>query len=149
MFLVSSRSCLRSIHWSQVLSWEWKCSWSSADSRCSNYIWVINNFIAYEGATYIRGFTVGPIDTTIIGQALIFQPFYEQYFNPFLAPEWWVKLQESHFNTPIACWSLLFSVYNHALVSVLSHRQYRSASIPSTRASALSISVKLVNGGVK
>ena len=58
MFLVSSRRCLRSIHWSQVLSWEWRCSWSSADRRCSNYIWVINNFIAYEGATYIRGFTV-------------------------------------------------------------------------------------------
>ena len=48
-----------SIHWSQVLSWEWRCSWSSADRRCSNYIWVINNFIAYKGGTYIRGFTVG------------------------------------------------------------------------------------------
>ena len=58
MFLVSSRSCLRSIHWSQVLSWERRCSWSSADRRCSNYIWVINNFMAYKGATYIRGFTV-------------------------------------------------------------------------------------------
>ena len=58
MFLVSSRSCLRSIHWSQVLSWEWRCSWSSADRQCSNYIWVINNIIAYKGATYIRGFTV-------------------------------------------------------------------------------------------
>ena len=23
------------------------CSWRSADSRCSNYIWVINTFIAY------------------------------------------------------------------------------------------------------
>ena len=58
MFLVSSRRRLRSIHWSQVLSWEWRCSWSSADRRCSNYIWVINNFITYWGATYIRGFTV-------------------------------------------------------------------------------------------
>ena len=58
MFLVSSRSCLRSIHWTQVLSWEWRCSWSSANRRCSNYIWVINNIIAYKGATYIRGFTV-------------------------------------------------------------------------------------------
>ena len=27
---------------------------SSADRRCSNYIWVINNFIAYQGASYIR-----------------------------------------------------------------------------------------------
>ena len=26
--------------------------------RGSNYIWVINNFIAHLGATYIRGFTV-------------------------------------------------------------------------------------------
>ena len=64
MFLVSLRSCLRSIHWSQVLIWEWRCSWSSADRRCSNYIWVINNFMAYKGATYIGGFTVpyGNID---------------------------------------------------------------------------------------
>ena len=40
------------------LSSEWRCSWSSADRRCSNYIWVINNFIAYQGTTYVRGFTV-------------------------------------------------------------------------------------------
>ena len=58
MFLVYSCSCLRSIQWSQALSWEWRCSWSSADRRCSNYIWVINKFIAFWGATYIRGFTV-------------------------------------------------------------------------------------------
>ena len=63
MFLVSSCSCLRSIHWSHVLSWEWRCSWSSADRRCSNYIWVINKFIAYKGATYIRGFTVVSISS--------------------------------------------------------------------------------------
>ena len=35
------------IHWSQVLSQEWRCSWSSTDRRCSNYIWVINNSIVY------------------------------------------------------------------------------------------------------
>ena len=45
MLLVSSCSCPNSIRWSQVLSWEWRCSWSSADRRCSNYIWVINNLI--------------------------------------------------------------------------------------------------------
>ena len=58
MFLISSCSCLCPIHWSQVLSLEWRCSWSSADRRCSNYIWVINNFITYQGTSYIRGFTV-------------------------------------------------------------------------------------------
>ena len=44
---VSPLSLQFSIHWSQVLSGEWRCSWSSADRRCSNYIWVINNLIAY------------------------------------------------------------------------------------------------------
>ena len=58
MFLVFSCSRLRSIHWSRMLSWEWRCSWSSADRRCSNYIWVINNFITHWGATCIRGLTV-------------------------------------------------------------------------------------------
>ena len=28
--------------------------------RAINYIWVINNFIAYLGVTYTKGFTVGP-----------------------------------------------------------------------------------------
>ena len=41
-----------------VLSREWRCSWSSADRRCSNYIWVIDNFIACKGAPYIRDLTV-------------------------------------------------------------------------------------------
>ena len=58
MILISSCSRLCPIHWSQVLSWEWRCSWSSADRRCSNYIWVINNIIAYKGASYIRDLTV-------------------------------------------------------------------------------------------
>ena len=26
----------------------WRCSWSSADMRCANCIWMINNFFAYE-----------------------------------------------------------------------------------------------------
>ena len=58
MFLVSSCSCLCPIYWSHVLSWEWRCSWSSADRRCSYYIWVINNFITHKGATYIWDLTV-------------------------------------------------------------------------------------------
>ena len=58
MFLISSCRCLCPIHWSLVLSQEWRCSWSSTDSRCSNYSWMIINFIAYQGATYIRGLKV-------------------------------------------------------------------------------------------
>ena len=47
MFVVLSCTCLFAIYWSQVLSWKWRCSWSSAEKRCSNYIWVIDNFIAH------------------------------------------------------------------------------------------------------
>ena len=47
IFPVSSCRCLCLIHWSQVLSREWRCSWSSADRRCSNFIWVINKFMAH------------------------------------------------------------------------------------------------------
>ena len=62
IIIVSSCSCLRPIDWSRELSRSLRCSWSSADRRCSNYIWVIDNFIAYWGASYIRDLTV-PGDT--------------------------------------------------------------------------------------
>ena len=58
MIPVSSCSCLFPIPWSQVLSQWWRCSWSSADRRCSNYIWVISKFIVHYGASYISGLTV-------------------------------------------------------------------------------------------
>ena len=45
MFLVSYCSCPCPNHWSHVLSRECRCRWNSADRRCSNYIWVINNGI--------------------------------------------------------------------------------------------------------
>ena len=37
--------CFFASDWNQVLRQEWKCSCCSADRRCSNHIWVINNFI--------------------------------------------------------------------------------------------------------
>ena len=45
---------------SQVLSreWRWRCSWSSANRRCSKYIWVIIKFIAWCSVPYIRDLTV-------------------------------------------------------------------------------------------
>ena len=56
MLLVSSR--LAVVHWSQVLSREWRCSWSSAESWCPSYIWEINNFIVPSSAFYFRCLTV-------------------------------------------------------------------------------------------
>ena len=58
MLLESACSCHCATYWSQVLSVEWRCSWSSADRRCSNYIWLINNLIGYKGASYITDLTV-------------------------------------------------------------------------------------------
>ena len=58
MILVWSCRSLCTIHWTQELCREWRCSWSSTDRRCSNYIWVINDYFAYKGASYIRGLVV-------------------------------------------------------------------------------------------
>ena len=78
MFLASACSCLCAMYWSQVLSGEWRCSWSSAERRCSNYIWVINNFIAYQGAPYIRDSTVGVLCTRVsINMYHTFPPTWE------------------------------------------------------------------------
>ena len=66
MFLVSTYSCPCRIHWSQVLSRTRRCTWSSADRCCSNYIWVINSFIAYWGVTYIRCIAVYTSDNIYI-----------------------------------------------------------------------------------
>ena len=66
MFLVSSCSCLCLVHLSQVLSREWRCTWSRTDRRCSIYIGVINNFIAYHGMTCIRGLTVFPLKVPFV-----------------------------------------------------------------------------------
>ena len=66
MILVASCSCVFPIHWSLVLSREWRCSWSSAVRWCSNYIWVIANFISYYGAAYIRGLTVIVINHNLL-----------------------------------------------------------------------------------
>ena len=40
---VSSCSCLCAIHWNQVLSQEWRFSWSIACRCCSNFICMIKN----------------------------------------------------------------------------------------------------------
>ena len=56
--LKDSRTVLQLSLPNPLLGRERRCSWSSADRRCSNYIWVIDNFIANLGESYIRGFTV-------------------------------------------------------------------------------------------
>ena len=57
IFLVSSCVFLCTIHWSEVLIREWRCS-SSTHRQCSSYVWVINNSITHQGTTYVRGLTI-------------------------------------------------------------------------------------------
>ena len=80
MILVSSCICLCPIYWSRVLSREWRCSWSSADRRCSNYIWVINNLIAYKGAPYIRYLTVHYIHEYVLTICICYIPIEKNTF---------------------------------------------------------------------
>ena len=61
-----------------MLSREWRCSWIRADRRCSNYIWVINNFIALSWVSYIRCLTVYPpwlLPWYMIAPMLLGQPW--------------------------------------------------------------------------
>ena len=90
MFLISSCGCLCPSYWCQVLSREWRCSWSSADRRCSNYIWVINNFINRQCATYIRDLMVclkwglGCLDTSLHKKIILYwssNPILSIIFN--------------------------------------------------------------------
>ena len=61
MFLVLSCSCLSPINWNQVLSREWRWSWSpNTSERSKNFIAHIKNYIAHYGAAYIRSLTLYP-----------------------------------------------------------------------------------------
>ena len=65
------------VHWIHGLRREWRCSWSSTDRQCSNYIWVINNFIAYPGVPHIRG--LGYIGSITFALQV---PFHIYTWNP-------------------------------------------------------------------
>ena len=97
MILVSSCICLCPIYLSQVLSREWRCSWSSAYRRCSNYIWVINNLITYWGASYIRDLTVCLIFMKISNILItFFGPSVYELHNYHSSPKrfhWWLNIR--------------------------------------------------------
>ena len=60
-----------------MLSFEWRCSWSSADRRCSNNIWVINNCTAYLSASYNQRFG-GSLKN---GQTLLFEAWFNYSYR--------------------------------------------------------------------
>ena len=60
MSLISSCSWICPIHSSQVLSQEWRCSWSSADRQLLQLHLSDQQFYR-QGAPYIRGLTVTQI----------------------------------------------------------------------------------------
>ena len=106
MILISSWSRLCPILWSQVLSREWRCSWSSADRRCSNYIWVIDSLIAYQGATYIRDLTINGIDlvfleyysTIVVNPSMLLQVSWSSWLTSSCSSSWCAP------STHTTCW---------------------------------------------
>ena len=108
MILVSSCRCLCPIHWRWVLSREWRCRWSSADRRCSNYIWVILNLIAYWGAILYYRFDDIPASVQIMawrhpGDKLLSEPMMVSLLTHICItrPQWVKQLQS---NSVIQTW---------------------------------------------
>ena len=104
MFLVSFCNYLCPIHWNQVLSRKWRCSWRSADRRCSNYIWVLNNNISFSldishpdfsnriSTTYLLPRTISRIWEVI--KILIYQFIY--YINLVTNLSWCCYYMHNH-----------------------------------------------------
>ena len=91
------------IHWSQVIGREWRYSWSSADRRCSNYIWVIYNFIAYLGVSYNKRFDGRSswLESQIINIKL--KKNHQKVPGPppkLLAKYWWTGVNFQHWLVP-------------------------------------------------
>ena len=97
MFLPSSWSCLSPIHWSQILSGEWRCSWSSTDRRYSSYIWLINkanlrDLIAATGLVILL-----ELDQN------------RQFFSPWDLEIWWMTPKNNR--APLLCYFKLFALF--------------------------------------
>ena len=105
---------LSAIYWSQVLSGEWRCSWSSADRPCS-YIWVINNLIAYWSVSHKR------LDSMVCIQcnAAITWPVISNILTKDTHPLWgwsmWcvVSLISDLCSESMQCWMHYFVILNH------------------------------------
>ena len=96
-----------------MLNREWKCSWSSAEN-----IWIINNFIAYWSAPYIRGLTVYSLVTRFMiylttsintGSAHISaltETWLQSVESPSTVdPQWDIWYWGSKWNLHTVCWS--------------------------------------------
>ena len=101
-----------------MLSQEWRCSWSSTDRQCSNYIWVIKNLISYQCVTYIRGLTV----------SLHWLCHVTSYFTTSFAHcPLWRNLEHATASHTITYWRLVTPV----CVSKLSHHVFSNGLLPS------------------
>ena len=112
MFLISSCSHLCPIHGSHMLSLEWRCtcSWSSADRQCSNYFWVVNNFIAYYGASYITGLMVPRVGQPV-GSHKSYQVILSERFLPSVpGPRWLISSWQAG-RARVGCWLTASSPY--------------------------------------
>ena len=77
-----------------MLNGEWRCSWSSADRRCSDYIWMINNLIFNQIGSYIRDLMV--ITTSCLFQYPIRWRHKIDVYNSLIALQF-VRCLSNHF----------------------------------------------------
>ena len=103
-----------------MLHREWKCSWSSADRRCSNCIWVINNFIIYWGVPYIRCLKVSLKWIDCVTTGLYYTMLCITWYNILLVFNTFpLSIQNTHL---IACqWNKVLFFISSNLTHVLSH----------------------------
>ena len=115
MFSISFCSCLCTIHWSQMF-----CSWSSANRRCSNYIWVMNNSMAHSGVAYIRGLTV----SISFHHLTMYIPYYMYMISLYCI---WLWLYHGFVMNSSDLFSCIFQDYFSDLGAILSLPQYQSS----------------------
>ena len=120
MILVSSCCCLCSIHWGQLLSREWRCSWSSTDRRCSNYIWMIINFISINVHLILEVWLyLSQCHSKI--QLIIFWDNFSCYTKDTSLPAWYIE--PSFVCQCFMCWIELFkgNTYKKNQLAFLKH----------------------------
>ena len=100
MFSISTCICRFPIHSNQVLRRECRCDWSSADTPCSNFIWVSNRFLSCIVTASIKGLTVhanscenGLPDQNVYGHNWIIMTFSLDFTNRVNVPRisWYIE----------------------------------------------------------
>ena len=117
MFLASSCSCLYKIYWSQLFSSEWRCSWNSANRRCSHNIWVtrllpikLRLILEVRGYIWTKDFHVPGSNTLIHFREILSLVVTPSLYMNQLANHLMSIMLASHFSAGIDSKSVIYSI---------------------------------------